>query len=123
MSTDPILICPRELIDSWFIVLEQHGFTVAVKPDTPKESFAGLGPIAYRTATVTKQEATVTIYTHPGQHPDVGTPLAGKFVVMLTYQTWPQHHRVANSALAERITKVLVEAGMTIHPATKEVLA
>ena len=114
MKSEVLLICPRELIDRWFTILEDHGFSIAVSPNTSPESFEGLDPVAYRSAKVIDDKAAVTIWTHPGKKPDADDQLAGKYLVVLQFPAWTRKKLAANHGLAARIKEVLVSAGMTV---------
>jgi hypothetical protein len=99
--------CPRSLIESWWIAIEQGGFHVEVQPPLSVPVIPERNGFRYRRGTVRQQDAVVEIWACPGPYPPSTSPLSGKHLLALQFKKSSQ----LSEDLARAIGKLLSDVG------------
>src|SRR4051794_26778967 len=78
--------CPRSLVESWWILLAEHGFTVETRPAANMEILPERDGVRYRCGSVRRGAATIEIIGCPGPYPPSQSPLAGKHFLLVDFR-------------------------------------
>jgi len=98
--------CPRSLVESWWIKLEERGFPVELKTPPTIEVPAERDGVRYRGGSVQHEGAGVRIWGSPGAY-SPQSPLYGKHVLVIEFRKSAQ----GDARLARMIGDVLVQLG------------
>jgi len=98
-----LIDCPRSLIESWWIKLQERGFTVDLTTPLTVELPPEKNGVRYRQGTAERHDTVIDVLACPG--PPSSSPLSGKHILVLTFRS------EQTKQLASLIGQVLVELG------------
>ena len=104
--------CPRSLVESWWIRLENHGFSIELKTSQALEAFPGLDGVRYRSGSVRHEMAIVDIIACPGPFPPSRSPLSGKHLLFVGFRKSSQ----VDAKLARIVGHLLLQLGAAEVP-------